>query len=457
MSVTGMHFSSTVVLANSETKSACSFHRIMTMGIHHHRSTTMTRPCFLVLLLLSVSCCITVVAQEPQPELFEPAPESYVLGPSSFPKPTDKLEEHGAVPIVQPFYGHHRPEADAIFAYAEGYSVPYYLHFIETLRATGYDGDLVLAIAEERLLHPDVMVYLKTQENLVVYHSDMDCLSEDQKTWSGRRVMKTGGMDIFQMCVLHQVYGWVEEGKVVKKAQDPREGRVVATLRYEWYWIWLQHYNKNSWIMVLDARDSFFQLNPFVNLPRRTDPNVSSGRLWFFGENANATRLGKSTKNANWLRNGYGVPVFESMRTKPTICSGSTMGEAVAVEQYLRALINEKDETEVRMTGSDQGFHNYLYYTHKLANVNAISSLTVWEQGRGIINNLGALRTKELTEWGNYNKTTHEVINWDGSLSPVVHQWDRDHELHQYRFRQLFKSMQTEWEMKLKASQAAAS
>jgi hypothetical protein len=301
------------------------------------------------------------------------------------------------------------------------------------------------------------MVYLKTQENVVVYHSDMDCLSEDQKTWSGRRVMKTGGMDIFQMCVLHQVYGWVDaDGKVLKKAQDPREGRVVATLRYEWYWIWLQHYNKNAWIMVLDARDSFFQLNPFANLPRRTDPNVSSGRLWFFGENANATRLGKSTKNANWLRNGYGVPVFESMRTKPTICSGSTMGEAVAVEQYLRALINEKDETEIRMTGSDQGFHNYLYYTHKLANVNAISSLTVWEQGRGIINNLGALRTKKLKEWGNYNTTSHDVINWDGSLSPVVHQWDRDHDLHFYHFRQLFKSMQVEWETKLKASQAAA-
>jgi hypothetical protein len=48
------------------------------------------------------------------------------------------------------------------------------------------------------------------------------------------------------------------------------------------------------------------------------------------------------------------------------------------------------------------------------------------------------------------------VINWDGSLSPVVHQWDRDHDLHFYHFRQLFKSMQVEWETKLKASQAAA-
>mmetsp|Transcript_7527 Transcript_7527/g.12548 ORF Transcript_7527/g.12548 Transcript_7527/m.12548 type:complete len:431 (-) Transcript_7527:40-1332(-) len=408
-----------------------------------------------VLLLSSIP---RSTSQAPAAELFEPAPDAFVLGPSSFPRPTDKLEEHGAVPIVQPVYGKHRPEADAVFAYSEGYSVSYYLHFIESLRSTGFDGDLVLAIAEVRLLQPDVMEYLQTQSNLVVYHSDMDCLGEDQVTWTGRRVMKTGGMDIFQMCRLHEVYGWVDDadGKVLRKAQDPREGRVVATLRYEWYWIWLQHYNKNSWIMVVDARDSFFQLNPFADLPRHADPDIPHGRLWFFGENAKATRLGKSTKNANWLRNGYGVPVFEAMREKPTICSGSTMGEVVAMEQYLRALINEKDETEIKMTGSDQGFHNYLYYTHKLANVDAISSLTVWEQGRGAINNLGALRTAPLNEWGNYNLTSHAVTNWDGTLSPVVHQWDRDHDLHHYHFRVLFKSLQNEWEEKRKLAKGAS-
>jgi hypothetical protein len=53
----------------------------------------------------------------------------------------------------------------------------------------------------------------------------------------------------------------------------------------------------------------------------------------------------------------------------------------------------------------------------------------VWEQGKGIINNLGALRTKPFEEWGFYNKDTWEVHNWDGTLSPVVHQFDRDKHL----------------------------
>ena len=375
-----------------------------------------------------------------------------VLGPTSFPKPTDKIRPRGAIPVVKPLHGTHRPDVDAVFAYAEGYGVPYYMHFIETLQDTGFDGDIVLAIAEERLVERDVLKYLQTRPNVVVYSSDMDCFDDDRVRMSPRKKTKQGHLDIFQMCLLHQVYGWVDEesGKVKEKAQDPREGRVVATLRYEWYWIWLQHYNNNQWIMVLDARDSFFQSNPFVDLPRKSDPKATQGTLYFFGENAEATRLGKSTKNVNWLKNGYGAPVLDAVREKPTICSGSTMGEVVAMEQYLRALVNEKDETEVRMTGSDQGFHNYLYYSHKLANVHAIQELVVWEQGYGIINNLGAMRKKPLEEWGMYNATTHQVYNWDGKLSPVVHQWDRDQDLFRYLFHQKLGNYKSVWHSRQK-------
>ena len=47
---------------------------------------------------------------------------------------------------------------------------------------------------------------------------------------------------------------------------------------------------------------------------------------------------------------------------------------------------------------------------------------------------MGAMRTKELDEWGNGKlvskemKDGEEVIlvhNWDGSVSPVIHQFDR--------------------------------
>jgi hypothetical protein len=69
----------------------------------------------------------------------------------------------------------------------------------------------------------------------------------------------------------------------------------------------------------------------------------------------------------------------------------------------------------------------------------------VWEQGKGIINNLGALRTKPFEEWGFYNPETHQVFNWDGTLSPVVHQWDRDKHLHSYYQQQRFRQWQKEF------------
>lgn len=72
-------------------------------------------------------------------------------------------------------------------------------------------------------------------------------------------------------------------------------------------------------------------------------------------ENTRATRLGLSVKNRKWLERGYSVGLSLIMKDKPTICSGSTMGEQIAMEAYLRAIINEWDETGILMKGADQG------------------------------------------------------------------------------------------------------
>jgi hypothetical protein len=244
---------------------------------------------------------------------------------------------------------------------------------------------------------------------------------------------------------------------VTGTAQDPRAGRVVATLRYEWYWIWSLWYHPEQWIMLIDARDSFFQTNPFADLPRQKgSPGaraVVDGTLYFYGENAEATRLGKSKKNLLWLRNGYGERTLEALADKPTICSGSTMGEQIAIETYLRAMVNEHDECAVKMAGSDQGFHNYLYYSGKLRHAATISRIVVWEQGRGIINNLGALRIKTFAEWGIYHEKTHTVYQWDGETkSAVAHQWDRDKHLHSYMLGTLHKDWEREWHAQKEAA-----
>lgn len=390
--------------------------------------------------------------------LFAPPPEIKVLAPSQFPKPTHLITEGppNVTVIVEPVYGKHRPEKDAVFAYAEGYGFEYYMMFVETLADTGFDGDYVLAISDPAMIKPHVMEYLQFQDrvNVVIYNHELSCLDEKGNPGSKRRNMPHGGLDVFQMCQLARVYGWKDPktGQVTGMAQDPREPRVVATLRYEWYWIWARNYNPDSWILLIDARDSFFQSDPFANLPRQTHTKsrpLKDGLLYFFGENHEATRLGKSTKNRNWLRNGYGEEVLSYLKDKPTICSGSTMGEQIALETYLRALVNEWDETDIGMTGADQGFHNYLYYSQKLERAQTIREIIVWEQGKGIVNNLGALRIKKFSEWGIHKVTAdgmHEIYNWDlKTLSPVAHQFDRDEAVHSWMMRKRMPNWMQEW------------
>lgn len=105
--------------------------------------------------------------------------------------------------------------------------------FIETLRSTGFGGDVVLAIAHYSVLNKGVEDYLRSQKNVVVYIHELQCFETDEVTIGPRKVTKQGQLDVFQMCCLPNVYGLVHNVTgVVEPAPDPRIGRVVATIRY---------------------------------------------------------------------------------------------------------------------------------------------------------------------------------------------------------------------------------
>jgi len=99
-------------------------------------------------------------------------------------------------------------------------------------------------------------------------------------------------------------------------------------------------------------------------------------------------------------------------------------------------MVAQFDATLCKSKGCDQGFHNYLFYSGQLGTpgssrsvVEGISNVFVHDQGKGIINNLAALRSKPLSEWGLYDVSKELVLNWDGTTSVVAHQYDRDKEV----------------------------
>jgi hypothetical protein len=107
-------------------------------------------------------------------------------------------------------------------------------------------------------------------------------------------------------------------------------------------------------------------------------------------------------------------------------------------------MIQQFCTTKCIMKGCDQGMHNYLYYNGTLLNTAGIREVTAVEHGKGNVLNLSVLRSKPLTEWGLYDPEKQIVLNWDKSVAPIVHQFDRDAELSRF-VRQITESLVKEY------------
>ena len=194
---------------------------------------------------------------------------------------SDSPAPEGTHVILEPTFGKHRSHVDAIFGLAEGYDLRIYLLFIESLKETGFQGDLVLSVSAIGSLKDGVEDYLRSFQlnedeeglNVVVYTVTWDCYNTDG-------TKSDGAKEGVKMCELVGMYGNDTNNEAIK---DPREARPVATARFELYWAWSQYYDKHNWIMLIDTRDAHFQLNPFATLDHAdNEENKDDGLLYFF-------------------------------------------------------------------------------------------------------------------------------------------------------------------------------
>lgn len=59
---------------------------------------------------------------------------------------------------------------------------------------------------------------------------------------------------------------------------------------------------------------------------------------------------------------------------------------------------------------------------------------------------------KEIEEEGKGGKKAYQVLNWDGTISPVVHQFDRHKELNKYFLKRKGAEFLAEWNLRKEAS-----
>jgi hypothetical protein len=285
-----------------------------------------------------------------KPELRRNSTKMPVLGP---------IPTNGAVPL----YGAQHSGGDAVFALACNYPKNFYERFVGSLRKSKFEGDVVLAVSPPAKMKPGVEKYIQ-QTRVIPYAFEVDCMGVDN-------------------CKLKDDFlGY----------PDPRPYRTFANIRYALYEYWLVHYSDQSYILILDFRDTFFQVNPFQAYGVVAQRPRNHYELQLYAENYKVKNIGKCPFNSLWIARCFGKPALEDIKEKAVICSGSTLGSFTAIDFYITTMLNSMDRVKCWLKGieSDQGYQNYLFYNGYF-NHPTLGNATLNMQGEGVVNTIGAM------------------------------------------------------------------
>jgi hypothetical protein len=306
----------------------------------------------------------------------------------------------------------------SVIALATGYDLRTYQRFVGSLRRSGYRGHILLGLAPNP--PPDIVDYLNSRNVTIHILSWVNCTYTRDASVSE---------DIFQKT----------------KCASPYPDIKIRWSRYPLARDWLRACTTCTGpVLITDARDVVFQRNPFGP----GSPMVNS--LQVFEEHATMTTNNWLTRRPIRLCKNIILP------RQPMLCSGTTIGPRDIIDEYLELMYREMKvwiadpQCRFNMNGDDQSIHNYLYYTgqfpagtrsipHRQGGiVNTVGhfaarlyhehiapQLALPQETSRMIQYPGATRLSWIgTEYGVTNEQGL-FIELDGSISRVVHQWDR--------------------------------
>lgn len=173
--------------------------------------------------------------------------------------------------------------------------------------------------------------------------------------------------------------------------------------RYIMYYLYLlEHGGAYDRVLITDVRDVIFQRDPF-------DFPFQRG-LYCFLEDRSQT-IASEPHNAGWLVDAGGETTLRELGGNVISCSGVTVGDTASILGYLERM-NVMLLRIRPQWGTDQGVHNYLIYTRALPNLMLVKNET------GPVLTLGLVTEPRLDAAG-------RLVNRDGSIPNVVHQYDR--------------------------------
>mmetsp|Transcript_17731 Transcript_17731/g.18474 ORF Transcript_17731/g.18474 Transcript_17731/m.18474 type:complete len:389 (-) Transcript_17731:44-1210(-) len=293
----------------------------------------------------------------------------------------------------------------------------YYKIFFGTLRKTGFEGDIVVAI-DESTSQSNIDLCLKFSP--VLYKPVIECNKPNETKWKSH-------------------------DRACRLAGTNDEKISISMMRYRMYLWWASKYEKFTNILIADFRDVFFQSNPFNYIPDQWAQPIS--QLTVFLEATPQKAIYRCKFNSGWIKGCYGQDALNLVKTNPVSCSGTSIGSRDGILLYSYIMLEQIDENsrskyglngkvppneDCHVIGMDQGLHNWLLFSGRLRRVMRVK---IFSQGEGPVNTVGAFYNGPQgmfkfdieSDWnilrGPYNE--RYISNWNGDPSPVVHQLDR--------------------------------
>lgn len=161
-----------------------------------------------------------------------------------------------------------------------------------------------------------------------------------------------------------------------------------------------------DYIMLSDVRDVVFQGDPFAR--------VDGAEIYYFLETGRT--IGTCPINSNWMKLALGAEVLRQTADSPVSCAGTLIATPAGLMRYLLHMCRLilMAPLAARYSGIDQAIHNYIM-------VNGLVDNPRIEANGGAVITVPTDLPHGLTAMAN-----GMFQNADGTVSEIVHQYDRD-------------------------------
>ncbi len=302
-----------------------------------------------------------------------------------------------------------RPK-NLILGLVKGYTFDKVKPFLISLKKTGFQGDVCLFVSD---LSPETLAAMQEYgvklQSFKEWYLKIPLLKNGKLIWKKinvyHRLVKNYSINRLNYRLVKTLLSG-KNNSYEAKANLAVKFVDIMGIRYPLYYLYLRKYGHDyTNVMITDVRDVLFQRDPF-------DFDIGDNLCCFFEEEGKTLRTGGV--NADWLRDGFGPHVLDAIGDRQISCAGTTVGSRSAMMEYLERMIDNTIELKCHTWGIDQGVHNYILHSGLVKNVK------FYENYRGPVLTMHFSKDDKLR----FDENGY-IINEDGSVVHVLHQYDR--------------------------------